>query len=272
MYKLIAVDMDGTLLNEDKKISKANFDMIQKAKKQGKKVVIATGRPLLGVKKHLKHLDLISDDDYVIAFNGSLVQTTKSGHIISKTTLTLEDYKELYAVSREMSVHIHALTNTNVTTPVDNKYTHVEADINGIPIEVMPVEEIDDSTTIVKVMFIDEPELLDEIIPKLPKSITDKYTILRSAPYFLEFLHKSVNKGAGVEAVAKELGLRSEEVICIGDAGNDVAMIEYAGLGVAMENAFDEVKEIASYVTRSNDNDGVAHVIKKFMLNDEDVA
>ncbi|WP_105617218.1 sugar-phosphatase [Vallitalea okinawensis] len=269
MYKLIAVDMDGTLLNKDKEISKANFDMIQEAKKQGKKVVIATGRPLLGVKRHLKHLDLISDEDYVIAFNGSLVQTTKSGHIISKTTLSVEDYKELYEVSQDLGVHIHALTNSKVTTPVDNKYTHVEADINGIPIDIMPVDEIDDATTIVKVMFIDEPELLDEIISKLPKAITDKYTILRSAPYFLEFLHKSVNKGAGVKAVAKELGFKSEEIICIGDAGNDIAMIEYAGLGVAMENAFEEVKEVASYVTRSNDHDGVAHVIKKFMLNEE---
>lgn len=267
MYKLIAVDMDGTLLNDDKKISKANLEAIKKIRRMGKKAVLSTGRPLVGIRRFIEELDMISDEDFVIAFNGALVQRIKSGKVISKTTLALEDYKDLYQLSLKLGVNIHALTESTVMAPKNSQYTDVESQINDIPIEIIPVDEVDEQTTIVKVMFIDDPQLLDQIVSKIPQEIKERYTILRSAPYFLEFLHKTVNKGTGVEAVAKELGLESKEVICVGDAGNDLAMIEYAGLGVAMGNAFDEVKEIADYITLSNNNNGVAHVIEKYMLD-----
>ncbi len=267
MYKLIALDMDGTLLNEEKKISKANYEAIQQAKKRGKKVILATGRPLLGIKKFLESLHLISEEDYVVAFNGALVQNTKNGKVISKTTLHLNDYKELYKLSKELHVNIHALTESTVITPRNSKYTQLEGSLNDIPIKEIPIEAVDEKETIVKVMFVDAPEILEEVIQKIPQEIKDKYTVVRSAPFFLEFLDKSVNKGTGVHAIVKELGLSPQEVICVGDAGNDVDMIRYAGLGVAMGNAFDEVKAVANYVTSSNEEDGVAYVIQKFMLN-----
>lgn len=270
MYKLIALDMDGTLLNEEKIISEANYAAIQEAKKNGMKVVLASGRPLEGLKRYLNELDLISDKDYVVAFNGALVQNTKSGHVISKTTLELQDYRDLYELSKELNVNIHALTESYVMTPKHSKYTQLEGDINNIPIEIIDVDKVDESTTIVKVMLIDEPELIDEIIEKIPEDFKKNYTIVRSAPFFLEFLHKSVNKGVGVAAVAEELNIKQEEIICVGDAGNDIHMIKYAGLGVAMDNASSEIKKAANYVTYTNVNDGVAHVINKFMLSEEE--
>jgi hypothetical protein len=100
----------------------------------------------------------------------------------------------------------------------------------------------------------------------LPKELYEKYTIVRSAPYFLEFLNKKSNKGEAVKALANHLGIKQEEVMCIGDAPNDLHMIAYAGLGVAMENAFDEVKEVANFITSSNDESGVAKAIEKFVL------
>lgn len=266
MYKLIALDMDGTLLNEAKEITQENYEAIQAAKANGKQVILATGRPLAGVQRYLEHLDLVSDKDYVVAFNGALVQKTKSGEIISKTPLSIEDYQYLYEISRKLGVHIHALTESYVTTPINNKYTEVEAEINQIPIIEKQLFEIDENETIVKVMFIDEPEILDQAIENMPKEIYEKYTVLRSMPFFLEFLDKRVNKGYGVSQVAEALGIEADQVICVGDAGNDLDMIEYAGLGVAMGNAFEEVKEIANYVTLSNEESGVAHVIKKFMI------
>lgn len=266
MYKLIALDMDGTLLNEDKKVTKANYDAIQMAKQKGKKVVLATGRPLLGVKSFLKELNLISGEDYVVAFNGALVQNTKTGEVISKTTLKFEDYRDLYELSKKINVNIHALSEDEVITPKNSKYTQVEADLNNIPIIEIPINKMSGTETIVKVMFIDEPEILDEAMTKIPKEIMDKYSVVKSTPYFLEFLDKSVNKGEGVDAIAKKLGFTKDEIICVGDAGNDIDMIKYAGLGVAMENAFEEVKEIADFITFSNSDDGVAHVINEFML------
>lgn len=266
MYQLIAVDMDGTLLNEEKNISEANRKAISAARALGKKVVIATGRPLIGIKRYLEELGMVEDEDYVIAFNGSLVQTAKSGRVIFKKTLSWQDYQDLYVVSSELGVHIQALSEHHVMTPVANPYTDVEANINLIETEVIPVAEVSKDMTIVKVMFVDEPEKLDVAISNLPQWVKDKYTIVRSSGIFLEFLDKSVNKGTGVSALAKEIGLSPEQVICVGDAGNDIDMIHYAGLGVAMENAFEEVKAIANYITKSNEEDGVAHVIEKFML------
>lgn len=267
MYQLIALDMDGTLLNENKEISARCHAAISKLKKRGKRVVLATGRPLNGVIRYIEMLDLLDEKDYVVAFNGALVQSTKSKAIIYDQPLSIECYRELYDLSVQLGVHIHALTDVSVLTPEMNPYTEIEARINQIPVVVSSLDAIAPNTTIVKVMFVDDEKTLNRILPLLPQAILDKYSILRSTPYFLEFLDKRVNKGTGVSIIAKELGLTAEQVICVGDAGNDLDMIKYAGLGVAMGNARDEIKEAADYVTHSNENDGVAHVIEKFMLN-----
>lgn len=266
MYQLIAIDMDGTLLNEEKEISAENKKAIMAARAAGKHVVIATGRPLVGIKRYLEALEMTEEEDYVIAFNGALVQTAKSGRIVSKKTLSWQDYQDLYEVSKSLNVHIQALSEHHVMTPIANPYTDVEATINLIETEIIPVEQVSQDLTIVKVMFVDEGEKLDLAIKDLPEWVKEKYTIVRSSEIFLEFLDKSVNKGAGVAALAAEIGLSAAQVICVGDAGNDLDMIQYAGLGVAMENAFDEVKEAADFITKSNVEDGVAHVIQKFML------
>lgn len=266
MYKLIAVDMDGTILNDKKEISKRCRENISKLKEMGKKIVLATGRPLRGIIPYIEMLDLLDDDNYVVTYNGALVQNTKGDKILYDKPLSLDSYKELYEVSKQLGVNIHALTESSVLTPKNNPYTGIESSINKIPVVEGPVEDVDTSTKIVKVMLIDDPKKLDSIIPLIPQWVKDKYSILRSAPIFLEFLDKSVNKGAGVSIIAKELGIKAEEVISVGDAGNDIAMIQYAGLGVAMANATEDVKAVADYITLSNEEDGVAHVIEKFML------
>lgn len=269
MYKFIAIDMDGTLLKEDKSISKETYRAIQRAKSKDVKVVLTTGRPIHGVIPYLKQLNLISKDDYAIAYNGALIQNTETKDIIAQTLMSFEDAHYLYRLSQKLNVNIHALTDKNCITPKWSKYSQLESDLNAIPMEYVDFNNLDKNTTIVKIMFIDEPEILQKAVDNLPKEIYEKYTVLRSAPYFLEFLDKNVNKGQGVKTLAKKLGIKKEEVICVGDAGNDLHMIQFAGLGVAMGNAFPEVKKAADYVTLSNEEDGVAHVIDKFILNDE---
>ncbi|MBU3110957.1 sugar-phosphatase [Clostridium lacusfryxellense] len=270
MYKLIAIDMDGTLLNDEKKISLANFQAIQQARENGVKVVLASGRPLVGFKRYLEELNLTSENDYAVAFNGALVQSAEGSKVISKLPLTLGDYKDLYKLSKELNVNIHALTEDSVISPKDSEYTRQEASWNGIPSEIIAVDDVDVNTTIVKVMFVDKEEIIEEIIKMIPEEVSCKYTVVRSAPFYLEFLNKAVNKGAGVAALAEKLNIKQEEVICIGDAGNDIHMIEYAGLGVAMGNAFPEVKKVANFITKTNEQDGVAHIINKFILQGEE--
>lgn len=266
MYKLIALDMDGTLLREDKTISEATKKAIQQAKKKGVKVVLASGRPLEGIERYLEELDLLSEEDFVVSFNGAVVQKTKTKEIISHITLKGEDLKFLYELSKELGANIHAFSKEGCITPELTKYSILEGTINGIDVKVVDYNTIDNNEEIIKIMMVEEPEILEKVISQLPKEVHEKYTVVRSAPYFLEFLNKKANKGAGVEALAQQLHIDSKDVICMGDAGNDEHMIRYAGLGVAMENAFEEIKEIADFVTKSNDEDGVAYVINKFIL------
>lgn len=266
MYKLVAIDMDGTLLNSKKVISERNHSAIQEAKKNGVKIVLATGRPMDGIKNFLTELNLLEKGDYAVAFNGALVQDSHSGAVLAKKGLALKDLEYLFNLSKKLDVNIHSLTPSSCITPKHSKYSQLEADLNGIPLEIVDFNKITDDTEIIKVMFIDEEKILDRVLSDLPEDIYEKYTIVRSAPFFLEFLNKEVNKGVGVETLATSLGIKKEEVICIGDAGNDIHMVEYAGLGVAMSNAFPELKDVADYITFSNDEDGVAHVIDKFIL------
>ncbi len=266
MYKLIAVDMDGTLLKEDKTISDRTKRAIFKAKQKGVKVVLASGRPLEGLTNYLEELDLISEEDYVLSFNGSIVQNTKTKKIIRKNILKGENLIELYEIAQQIGVNIHAFSNEGCITPKMSKYSELEGAINHIPVIEMDYATIQKEEDIIKVMMVDEPEILEEAIQKLPSHLYEKYTIVRSAPYFLEFLSKHSGKGVGIEALAHHLGIPNEQVICIGDAGNDLDMIEFAGLGVAMGNAFEEVKTAANYITKNNQEDGVAHVIQKFIL------
>ena len=265
MYKLIAVDMDGTLLREDKTISNRTKKAISKAVEKGVKVVLASGRPIEGLERYLKELELLSADDYVMSFNGSVIQNVKTRQVVSKNILKGSDLKRLYTLAKEIGVNIHAFTKAGCITPKMNEYTELEGRINGIAVHEVDFETIDADEDVIKVMFIDPQPILEEAMAHIPESFYNDFTVVRSAPYFLEFLNKASSKGTGVKALGEYLGIKQDEIICIGDAGNDLDMIQFAGLGVAMGNAFEEVKEAADYVTCNNEEDGVAHVIEKFI-------
>lgn len=268
MYKLIALDMDGTLLTTDKRVSERNKAAIKKAEAKGVKIVLASGRPLIGLIKYLKELDLLKDEDYVLSFNGGLVQNTRTHKIVSKLPLKGKDLKYIYKISKELNINIHAFSaKDGLIAPKVSKYTEHEAEINEIEINIKDFNEIDDEEDIIKVMMIDPHEILDPAIEKLPTEVYKKYSVFKSAPFFLEFTNKEVDKGLGLKKLGEYLGINREEIIACGDAGNDLSMVKYAGLGVAMGNATEEVKESADFITSSNDEDGIAEVIEKFILN-----
>lgn len=268
MYKLIALDMDGTLLNSDKQISAENKAAIAAAREKGVVVVLASGRPLNGMKPQLEELGMTTEDDYVLSYNASLVQKVKSEEVIRSQIITGSDAKFIAKLAKELGVHVHAFSQEKgLITPQLNHYTDHESSITGMPITVIDFEELADDEQVMKAMMIDEPELISAAIKQLPTALYEQFTIVQSAPFFLEFLNPNSNKGVGVKALADHLGITADEVICMGDAGNDWHMIKYAGLGVAMANATDDIKEIANYITVSNNDHGVAKVIEEFVLN-----
>ena len=267
MYKLIALDMDGTLLNSQKELTSRVRSAITSAKEQGIKVVLASGRPFEGMLPTLKELGLDGKDDYALTYNASLILKVACKTVINSAILTGQDAIELAQIANRLGVNILAYSMTRgLITPKQNKYTDYEAKLNGIEFTEFDFNQLDKNEDIVKVMLVDEPELLSEAIAQLPLAVQDKYSTARSLPFFFEFMNKDGNKGKGMAALTAHLGLSSEQIICVGDAANDLEMIKYAGLGVAMGNATDEIKAHANYITLSNDHDGVAHVFEKYLL------
>ena len=268
MYKLVAIDIDGTLMNDRKEITKEVNDAIQAAKAKGVSVVICTGRPIVGVQSIIEELKLNDEEDFVITFNGALVQNTYSKDVESQITLAYENLKELYELSLKLDSPFQFFDTESLYTPNReiSRYTVHEAHINQIPIHYLPIDEVPKDMLIPKVMFIDEPERLNTIIANIPESLWEKYTFVKSTPFFLEILDPSVSKGNAVKQLAEKLSIKQEEVICIGDGENDLSMVEYAGCGVAMANAVSVVKEVAQFHTLSNNENGVAYAIEKLVL------
>lgn len=266
--KLIAIDMDGTLLLPDHTISPAVKEAIAAARERGVNVVLTTGRPYAGVENYLRELHMNQPGDYCITYNGALVQKAADGSAVAQTPLSYDDYRYLEQLSREVGSHFHALDRTTLYTANRDisRYTVHESFVATIPLVFCEAEKMDPNMTFLKVMMIDEPDILDKAITRIPQEVKEKYTVLKSAPYFLEILDKRVTKGTGVKSLAEALNIKPEEVMAIGDQENDIAMLEYAGVGVAMENAIGSVKEVANFVTKTNLDDGVAYAIEKFVL------
>lgn len=267
--ELIAIDMDGTLLNPQHEVTPAVKQALAAAREKGVQIVLATGRPFIGVQCYLQELDLQQVGCYCITNNGALVHDAQDGGVIAEIALKIDDYHYMEKLSRELGVHFHALTKTDLFTANRDisQYSVHESSITGIPLHFCPAEEMDALLTFPKVMMIDHPELLDQAITQIPAEAKERYTIMKSSPYFLEILDKRVNKGEGVKTLATKLGIPRENVMTLGDQENDIAMLEYAGIGVAMGNALDSVKAVSQFVTKTNMEDGVAFAVNKFVLN-----
>jgi hypothetical protein len=162
---------------------------------------------------------------------------------------------------------MHAITKKGIYTANRNigKYTVHESSLVNMPIFYRTPEEMGDKE-IIKMMYIDEPEVLDAAIEKIPQEFFDKYTIVKSTPFYLEFMNKKASKGNAIKHLAEKMGLTAEQTMAIGDAENDRAMLEAVGNPVVMENGTPELKEIAKYITKSNEESGVAHALREWVL------
>ena len=181
--------------------------------------------------------------------------------------MTYDDYLDIEFLSRKLNVHMHAITKEGIFTANRNigKYTVHESTLVNMPIYYRTPEEMGDKE-IIKMMFIDEPEILDAAIAKIPQEFYDKYTIVKSTPFYLEILNKTASKGNAITHLAEKMGLSLDQTMAIGDAENDRAMLEAVGNPVVMENGTPELKQIAKYITKSNEESGVAYALRKWVL------
>lgn len=268
--KLIAIDMDGTLLNEHNVLTQATIDTVKVAKTRGIKIVLCSGRPLTGLRAFFPQLGLTEPGDYAITYNGAMVQEADSGKVLLQHSLTYAEFLELTQLAKDLNIHTHAEDEANMYTPNRDisRYSVRESFLVDMPLFYRLPEEFPADKQFAKVMFIDHPKLLAAAQQKIPQAFFDRYYFVNSEPFFLEALNKKASKGNAVTDLAGKLGLTMDQVMAIGDQGNDLPMIQAAGLGVAMGNAIPEVKAAAQVITATNAEDGVAKAIRQYAFND----
>lgn len=265
-YKMIVLDLDDTLLREDGTISPRTKQTLMAAQDAGVKVVLASGRPTYAMWALAEELNLADYGSFILSFNGGKITNCQTKEDIFSCTLNPETAHQLLDVSKREGVNILTYVGDDIITDETSKYIEVEAKLTGMPLVVVDDFKAAVSTPVVKVMMLEEPEKLALVEQKLQQEFKGNLSVVRSKPFFLEFTEDGIDKGRSLDKLIEQLGIKQEEVIAIGDGNNDLTMIEFAGLGVAMENANDTVKAAADYITASNMNDGVANVVEEFVL------
>ena len=270
MIKLIAVDIDGTLLNDQGQILPATIQAVQQAAAAGQKIVLCTGRPLCGVTDYLKQLGLWQHaDQYVISYNGSLIQTTTQTTLMSHQ-LQFSDYLDLLEFAHQNQAAFSLLTPACMyVTPGDqNSVILKEAAMVKIELQTRTLAEMRALPNLIPVkgMILDEPAKLDYLQTVMPKAFKQRFTVLRSQKDHLEFTHPLASKESALRQLTGLLKIEPTATMAIGDEQNDLGMIKTAGIGVAMGNAVPAVKRAATLVTDTVGNDGVAKALAKLGL------
>lgn len=267
-YKIIVLDLDGTLTNRDKIITPRTKAALMEIQKMGKIVVLASGRPTYGVMPLAKELKLDEYGGYILSYNGAKIINCLSGETIFARELPTDTNQKIIRLAKEHGVNLLTYDGDMVVTPdAADRYVQIESAINHL--DVKQVDDLEAYVTypVVKFLMLDDGDYLAMVEPKVKAALGRDFSIFRSEPYFLEILPKGVDKALSLARLLETLHLTKEEMICCGDGYNDLSMIRFAGLGVAMENAVLPVRNAAGYITASNDHDGIAQVIEKFMLS-----
>lgn len=266
-YKMIITDLDDTLLNSQKKISKIDLEAIFKAQENGVKFVLCSGRPTFAMKSLAKEVKADEYGSYIISFNGSIINDFKNNKNLFESSLEKEDLHLLYDFSKKYNTHILTYINDEIISETDSEYIDVEVDLTKMPHRKVKSFKEFVNQGAVKCMLLAEPSYLKEVEVELKKEYGDKYSIAISKPFFLEVTKLGIDKGIAVKKLANTLNIPIDEVIAVGDSFNDLPMLKASGFSIAVENANPEIKKQVDFITKSNDEGGMAYLIEKFIFN-----
>lgn len=266
-YEMLVLDLDGTLTNSKKEITPPTKAALMQIQEMGKKVVLASGRPTKGVMPLAEELELGRYGSYVLSFNGGRILNCTGNVEIYNKLLPNSMIQPIYDVVKESGANLITYTDAEIISAFEpNQYTELEARINGMDIKV-----VDDFISFVdfpinKLLITEDPEELAAMEQDIKSRFHKLINVYRSDAFFLEIMPANIDKAYSLQKLLNSMGLTANEMICCGDGHNDITMIESAGLGVAMANAQPAVLDSADYITKSNDEDGILHVIQEFML------
>ena len=267
-YKMIFLDLDGTLTDSQKRITPYTKQILAEYSSRGGLIVPASGRPAYGVWPTARELGLDRSGGFIIAGNGGLIINCLTGQVLYDRKLTPEELRMLHRTALGLGLHFMAFEGDYaLSETTDDPYFLEEIRCSRMYIRTLRDFDREVTHPSIKCIFLGEEELLDQVKPELQEKLGGQYTITRSAPFFIEILPKGVSKGNSVKLLAELTGTPLERTAGFGDAENDIGMLQACGLSVVMGNARDAVKAYADYIAPSNDEDGVAYVVKK-MLED----
>ena len=262
--KLIMLDMDGTLFTDDKRITEATVDALLYAKSQGICVGIASGRAKSLLDKTIAEYHLEDIVDYAVAINGVQIVDFKKNFVketyvlscenVNEIARRLQDFPSNFVVYDDECRYVKYMSDREVRA----------ANRNGTKLVVYDFEK--NTRAWPKVLVISDQEIMSqEEFVYLDSLHTDEYHGFETAPFGYEFVHKNVSKGKGIQMLCDYMGITMDEVMAFGDSGNDVDMLQAVGLGVAMGNANEAAKKAAKDITLSNEEDGVAYYLNRYL-------
>ncbi len=263
MYKLIVLDCDGTLLNSKKEISERTSAILQVLISKGVKVMIASARPFYRLKPLLKSLGTDTCDQYTISFNGGLITNNTGTETVFSGRFSVQQIREVVSIGESFGTNMFLYARDAIFSNVnDEKYRKKNPDVS---FNVVNFSEFDfDNIEIYKVAYVNAPEETLKLRAKLPSEMLMNYEISSSVPQFVEIVPKGITKAGALKFVEQRLGVNSQDIIAFGDQDNDIAMIDYVGCGIAMGNSTETLKRRATFITTSNDEDGVAVALEHY--------
>ncbi len=274
--KAIVMDVDGTLTNDRKEITQKTKETLLNAQKQGILLILASGRPTTGLVGLGTELEMDKNNGLFISYNGSKVVNFQTGEDLFNEPLSVEDAKAVLEHMKKFDVR--PMIDKGEYMYVNDVYNCM-IKFRGEDFNVIKYEsrggnyklcEIDDLAAFVdyplnKILTTSDPEYLEEHYLKIMEPFKDKLNCMFTAPFYFEFTAKNIDKAKALDTVLKPLNITADEVIAFGDGHNDISIVKYAGIGVAMENAVSDLKEIADEITLSNEQDGIAESLKKYI-------
>ena len=264
MIKLIAIDMDGTLLNRKKELldeTKQYFKNFHN-KNTETLLVLCTGRPESGIRPYLKDLGYLEENHYIISQNGANIYESQTGKRVMDAFVDSGAIQKWIELGKRHGISVMG-AGVDYYYCFDQDPTEwMEFDVKLVSgkLKRIPTKE-SLNTDFYKILLMGDEEQLNEFETFIPQEWRDEFYVVRSQKYLVEVLTKGVNKAFGLEELAQKLNIEPSEIAAIGDAANDIEMLEYAGLAIAMGNASEEVKSIADIVTDTNENNGVIKAI-----------
>jgi len=264
--KLLILDIDGTLTNSKKEITARTKAAVIDMMKRGHKCMLASGRPLCGMKRAAKELEFDKYGGYLLSYNGAKIVRFDTMETIYERRVPRSIFPRLFEYAKLHDSGIIAyIDDVVISGNGTNEYIELEGRINNMQIQEVEnfVEAFSEDS--IKCMFCTNPDKTETMEKELQVLLANEpVSVYRSEPFYVEVMPLDVNKATSIEHMLPAIGITRENTVACGDGYNDITMLKYAGVGVAMGNAHGVVKEAADEVTGTNEEDGVVSIIEKY--------